>query len=105
MAVKSESMQKSTKIALLLHSGRLVSIQTLRSFLFERSVRFQEKTWKTVSSTRSILQAKNRVEIHYDSLDSRFKITALEKQPIAKILSLTRRWPKYIIFLELQQSE
>ena len=50
-------------------------------------------------------QAKNRVEIHYDSLDSRFKITALEKKHIAKILSITRRWPKYIIFLELQQSE
>ena len=39
--------------------------------------------------------------IGYDSLDSRFKTTALEKKYIAKILSITRRWPKYIIFLEL----
>ena len=39
--------------------------------------------------------------IGYDSLDSRFKTIALEKKYIAKILSITRRWPKYIIFLEL----
>ena len=77
----------------------------LNSFLFERSVRFQEKRGKPFQAPRSILQAKNRVEIHYDSLDSRFKITTLEKKHIAKILSITRRWPKYVIFLELQQSE
>ena len=81
-----------------------VSIQTLCSFLFERSVRFQEKRGKPFQAPPSILQAKNRVEIHYDSLDSRFKKTALEKKDIAKVLSITRRWPKYIIFLELQQS-
>ena len=77
----------------------------LRSFLFERTARFQEKRGKPFQAPRSILQAKNRVEIHYDSLDSRFKTTALEKKYIAKILSITRRWPRYIIFLELQQSE
>ena len=77
----------------------------LCSFLFERSVLFQEKRGKPFQALQSILQAKNRVEIHYDSLDSRFKTTALEKKHIAKILSITRGWPRYIIFLELQQSE
>ena len=80
-------------------------MQTLRSSSFERSVRFQEKRGKPFQAPRLIFQAKNRVEIHYDSLDSHFKITALEKKHIAKILSITRRWPKYVIFLELQQAE
>ena len=41
---------------------------------------------------------KNRVEIYYDSLNSRFKTTALEKEHLANISSITCRWPKYVIF-------
>ena len=44
-------------------------------------------------------------EIHHDSLNSRSNAIALGKKLIAKILSLTRRWSKYIVFLALQQSE
>ena len=36
------------------------------------------------------MQAKSRVEIHYDSLDLHFKTTALEKKLVAIILSITR---------------
>ena len=45
------------------------------------------------------------VNIHHDSLDSRSNTIALGKKLIAKILSLTRRWSKYIVFLALEQSE
>ena len=59
-------------------------------FFFERSVRFREKRRKPFQAPQSISQAKNRVEVHYDSLDSRSNTTGLGKKLIAKILSLTR---------------
>ena len=46
---------------------------------------------KPFQAPLSISQAKNRVEIHHDSLDSRSNTTALGRKLIAKILSLTRR--------------
>ena len=100
---KSESMQKSTKIADSWQGSKnqnrssfadwytLVSLQTLCSFFFERSIRFREKRRKPFQAPPSISQAKNRVEIHHDSLDSRSNTAALGKKLIAKILSLTRR--------------
>ena len=96
-------MQKSTKIANSWQGSKnqnrssfadwytLVSLQTLCSFFFERSIRFREKRRKPFQAPPSISQAKNRVEIHHDSLDSRSNTAALGKKLIAKILSLTRR--------------
>ena len=60
-------------------------------FVFERSVRFREKQRKRFQAPPLISQAKNRVEIHHDLLDSRSNTTALGRKLIAKILSLTRR--------------
>ena len=42
----------------------LVSEQTSCNFFFERSVPFREKRGKPFQAPPSILQAKNRVEIH-----------------------------------------
>ena len=101
--IKSKSMQKSTKIADWWQGSKnqnrssfadwytLVSLQTLCSFFFERSIRFREKRRKPFQAPQAISQAKNRVEIHHDSLDSRSNTAALGKKTIAKILSLTRR--------------
>ena len=101
--LKSESMQKSTKVTDSWQGSKnrnrssfadwytLVSLQTLCSFFFEKSIRFREKRGKPFQAPPSISQAKNRVEIHHDSLDSRSNTTALGKKLIAKILSLTRR--------------
>ena len=41
----------------------LVSLQTLCSFFFERSIRFREKRRKPFQAPQAISQAKNRVEI------------------------------------------
>ena len=102
-------MQKSTKIADSWQGSKnqnrssfadwytLVSLQTLCSFFFERSIRFREKRRKPFQAPPSISQAKNRVEIHHDSLDSRSNTAALGKKLVAKILSLTRRWSKYVL--------
>ena len=72
---KSESMQKSTKIADSWQGSKnqnrssfadwytLVSLQTLCSFFFERSIRFREKRRKPFQAPQAISQAKNRVEI------------------------------------------
>ena len=72
---KSESMQKSTKIAFSWQGSKnqnrssfadwytLVSLQTLCSFFFERSIRFREKRRKPYQAPQAISQAKNRVEI------------------------------------------
>ena len=74
-------------------------------FFLRKICSFPRKTRKPFQAPRSILQAENRVEIHYDSLDLRFKTTALEKKLVAKIVSIISRWPKYKIFLALQQSQ
>ena len=72
---RSESMQKSTKIADSWQGSKnqnrssfadwytLVSLQTLCSFFFERSIRFREKRRKPFQAPQAISQAKNRVEI------------------------------------------
>ena len=100
---KSESMQKSTKIAdswqgskksKSLFFCRLVDFSKYTNamyFVFERSVRFREKRRKPFQAPPSSSQAKNGVEIHHDSVDSRSNTTALGRKLIAKILSLTRR--------------
>ena len=73
--IKSESMQKSTKIADSWQGSKnqnrssfadwytLVSLQTLCSFFFERSIRFREKRRKPFQAPQAISQAKKRVEI------------------------------------------
>ena len=52
---------------------------------------FPRKTRKAFQGSPSISQAKNRVEIQFDSLDLHFKTTALEKELVAKIVRVTRR--------------
>ena len=113
---KSESMQKSTKVAdswqgskksKSLFFSRLVDFSKYTNamyFVFERSVRFREKRRKSFQAPQAISQAKNRVEMIM-ILDSRSNTIALGKKVIAKILSLTRRWSNYIIFLALHQYE
>ena len=66
---KSESMQKSTKIADSLQGSKnknrsLLRIPTLCSFFFERSVRSREKRRKPFQAPPSISQAKNRVLLY-----------------------------------------
>ena len=68
------------------------------SLVYKRHVVFLRKicsfpriTRKPFQALPSILQAENRVEIHYDSLDLYFKTTAIEKKLVAKILSMTHR--------------
>ena len=70
--IKSESMQKSTKIADSWQGSKnqnrssfadwytLVSLQTLCSFFFEGSIRFREKRRKSFQAPQAISQAKNR---------------------------------------------
>ena len=92
---------QNIKNALLLYTGRPKQVYKRYVVFFRKMRSLPRKTWKTVSSPA--VDFANRVEIHYDSHDSPQNNRA--RKHIAKILSTTRRWPKYITFLELQQSE
>ena len=99
----SESIQKSTKMADSWQGSKnqnrssfaywqtLVSIQTFCSFFFENLFVSEKKRRKPFQVPPLISQAKNRVEIHHNSLDSRSNTTTLGKELVATISSLTRR--------------